>query len=181
MHRSCPSKVSGLDIRYGGAGMTRRFGIATGIVGALVTTGTLVLSLAVWGSSAAVASGGTGTPGTAHVCHPGPFADCAGADLAGANLSYRNLSNADLAYADLSGADLGSANLTGANLRGADLGDADMMKANLKRADLSGGNFMGADLSGAMNSNLDSASATSTQYVVCHTILPSGRRPVQDC
>jgi hypothetical protein len=175
MHRYCPSKVSDLDIRYGGAGMTRRFGIATGIVGALL------LSLAVWGSSAAVASSGTGTSGTAHACHPGPFADCAGADLAGANLSSRNLSNADLAYADLSGADLGSANLTGANLRGADLGDADMMKANLKRANLSGDNFMGADLSGAINSNLDSASATSTQYVVCHTILPSGRRPVQDC
>src|SRR5580658_3072079 len=171
MYRSCPLKVSGLDIRYGGAGMTRRFGIATGIVGALVTTGTLVLSLAVWGSSAAAASSGTGTSGTAHACHPGPFADCAGADLAGANLSSRNLSSADL----------GSANLTGANLRGADLGDADMMKANLKRADLSGDNFMGADFSGAMNSNLDSASATSTQYVVCHTILPSGRRPVQDC
>jgi hypothetical protein len=161
--------------------MTRRSGIATGIVGALVTTGTLVLSLAVWGSSAAVASSGTGTSGTADACHPGPFAHCAGADLAGANLSYRNLSNADLAYADLSGADLGSANLTGANLRGADLGDADIMRANLKRADLSGDNFMGADLSGAMNSNLDSASATSTQYVVCHTILPSGRLPKHDC
>ena len=160
--------------------MTRRSGIAAGIVGALVTTGTLVLSLAVWGSSAAVASSGTGTSGTAYACHPGPFAGY-GADLAGANLSYRNLSNADLAYADLSGADLGSANLTGANLRGADLGDADIMRANLKRADLSGDNFMGADLSGAMNSNLDGASATSTQYVVCHTILPSGRLPKHDC
>jgi hypothetical protein len=173
--------VSGLDIRYGGAGMTRHFGIAAGIVGALVATGTLVLSLAVWGSGAAVASSGTDTSGVANACDPGPFADCAGADLAGANLLHRNLSHADLAYADLSGADLGWANLTGANFRGADLGDADMMGANLKRADLSGANFMGADLSGAVNSNLDSASAASTQYVVCHTILPSGRLPKQDC
>jgi hypothetical protein len=148
--------------------MTRRFGVVTLTAGALAS-GTLVLSLAACGSTAAGVSSGTARSSAGHACHPGRSADCAGAHLAGVN------------HADLSGADLSSANLTGANLRSADLNGADMMRANLKRADLSGGNFMGADLSGAINSNLNSASASSTRYVICHTILPSGRRPVKDC
>ena len=160
--------------------MTRRFGVVKLTVGAFAS-GTLVLSLAACGSTAAGVSSGTARSSAAHACHPGRSADCPGAHLAGVNLSHMNLSNADFAHADLSGADLSSANLTGANLRSADLDGADMMRANLKRADLSGGNFMGADLSGAINSNLNSASASSTQYIICHTILPSGRRPVKDC
>ena len=160
--------------------MARRSGVVTLTAGALAS-GTLVLSLAACGSTAVGVSSGTARSSAAHACHPGPSADCSGAHLAGVNLSHMNLSNADFAHADLSGADLSSANLTGANLRSADLDGADMMRANLKRADLSGGNFMGADLSGAINSNLNSASASSTQYVICHTILPSGRRPVKDC
>jgi len=160
--------------------MTRHFGLVAPTVGALAT-GTLVFFLAACGSDSVGASVGTATSHAAHACHPGPSAHCAGAHLAGANLSHLNLSNADFAYADLSGADLGSANLTGADLRGADLNGADMMRVNLKRADKAGGNFMGADLNGAINSDLNSASASSTRYVICHTVLPSGRRPMDDC
>jgi hypothetical protein len=160
--------------------MTRRFVKIAPTVCALAS-GTLTFFLAACGSGAIGASVGTATSHAPHACHPGRSADCAGAHLAGANLSHLNLSNADFAYADLSGADLGSANLTGANLRGADLNNTDMVRVNLKRADLSGGNFMGADLSGAINSDLNSAAASSTRYVICHTVLPSGRRPANDC
>ncbi len=163
------------------ADMTQRFSVASGIAGTLAASGTLVLFLAACGSSTDGASSTVRAPSTAGSCNPGPSADCSGANLAGANLSHMNLGNANFSYADLSGADLNSANLSGANLHGADLNDADMTGENLKRADLSGANFMGADLSGAINSNLNNASASSAQYVVCHTILPSGRLPTEDC
>jgi hypothetical protein len=155
--------------------MTRRKSVVLGMAGLLVVSGSLG-ALFLEGNAANAAA-----PAVAVACHPGPSADCVAANLAGANLSHLNLSNADFTYADLSGADLNSANLTGADLGHADLGDADLSRANLKRTTLTGVNFMGADLSGATNSTLDSASASSSQYVVCHTILPSGRRPANDC
>lgn len=155
--------------------MRKHFSAVVATIAALVVTGTLGVFLAIGGSSAADASNRTSG------CHPGPTANCAGADLVGANLSHLNLTNSNFSHADLSGADLSSANLSGANLKGADLGDADVTDALLKGTNLSGANFMGADLSGATNSNLDEASASSTQYVVCHTILPSGRLPQKDC
>jgi hypothetical protein len=141
---------------------------------ALLASATVGLVLAACGSS-------VGATSAANACSPGPGAKCAGANLATSNLSHLNLSNANFSGADLSGADLSSANLSHANLEGADFSDADLTKADLKGANLFGDNFMGADLSGAINSSLNGATASSTQYVVCHTILPSGRLPTADC
>ena len=148
-------------------------GIA-GTVVALVASTAVGLVLAECGPSSSAT-------GPASTCNPGPGAQCPGANLAAVNLSHLNLSNVNLSHADLSGADLSSSNLSHANLEDADLSDSDMTRANLKGANLSGDDFMGADLSGAINSNLNGATASSTQYIVCHTILPSGRLPTEDC
>jgi len=152
----------------------RRLSVVAGAVTALLASGILGLFLAASGSGATASN-------TASACHPGPSASCAGANLISANLSHMNLAHANFSYADLSGADFNSANLSSTSLKDADLSDADLTRADLKGASLSGANFMGADLSGAINSNLNGASASSTQYIVCHTILPSGQRPKNDC
>jgi hypothetical protein len=148
---------------------------------AVAKTVVALLASAAFGLLMAACGSSAGATSAAHACSPRPGAKCAGANLATANLSHLNLSNVNFSYADLSGADLSSANLSHADLEGADLSDADMMKADLKGTNLLGDDFMGADLSGAINSNLNGATASSTQYVVCHTILPSGRLPTEDC
>ena len=104
------------------------------------------------------------------------YSNCNGANLSGADLSSENLAGADLKKADLSGANLEEANLTKADLSGANL-----WKANFKEADLRKANLGRADLSQANLEEVDLSQANLEDAILCHTIMPDGKRVYSNC